>query len=349
MKWPLKGICLLFAGALTISASAMAETKAKGYLDRADVDAFINELVKEEKFTRKELENIIGQAEKSERALALISRPAEGTLEWKDYRKIFMTPERVEKGVKFWQENADTLIRVEKEYGVPPQIIVAIIGVETYYGRQTGGFKVLDTLTTLGFDFPRRSEFFRKELKNLFILAREQNLDITELTGSYAGAMGIPQFMPSSYRAYAVDYTADKQANIWQTEEDAIASVANYLSRHGWKKDKPVASRAKVTGTNYEKVLSKGLKPDKKLSQAGKSGWSPFNVIPPSSKVLAMKMQGQDGPEYWLGMNNFYVVTRYNRSRMYALAVHQLARAVMSDYKKTVQKEKKATSSIRKI
>ncbi|OED45860.1 lytic murein transglycosylase B [Endozoicomonas sp. (ex Bugula neritina AB1)] len=349
MKWPLRGVCLLFAGALTISVPALAETYTKGYLNRPDVNAFIKELVEEEQFTRKELEAILGQAKKSDRALALINRPAEGTMEWKDYRKIFMTPERVQKGVKFWQGNADILANVEKEYGIPAQVIIAIIGVETYYGRQTGGFKVLDTLTTLGFDFPRRSKFFQKELKNLLILAREQKLDATELTGSYAGAMGIPQFMPSSYRAYAVDYTADQQANIWNTEADAIASVANYLSRHGWKKDQLVAEQARVTGAQYEAALSDGLKPDKRLNQVVKSGWKPVNEIPGSSKVLAMKLQGQDGPEYWLGMNNFYVITRYNRSRMYALAVHQLAKAVMSDYKKTIPEEKQTPPVTQKI
>ena len=344
MIWPFRGTTLLLTGLLTLSVPVIAESSAntstntstnKSYLGRPEVDKFISQLVKEEKFSRKELETILGKAEMSERALALISKPAEGTLEWKDYRKIFMTPERIEKGVDFWQENADVLAIVEKKYGVPAQIIVAIIGVETYYGRQTGGFKVLDTLTTLGFDFPRRGEFFRKELKNLLVLAREQKLDVTELTGSYAGAMGIPQFMPSSYRAYAVDHTEDEQANIWETKADAIASVANYLSRHGWKKDTPIAYRAKVTGTKYEKVLSEGLKPDKRFSRVEKAGWIPFNTISPTAKVLAMKMEGQEGSEYWLGMNNFYVITRYNHSRMYALAVHQLARAVMSDYKKT--------------
>ncbi len=340
MKWPLRGICLLFAGALTVTAPVLANNKPEGYLGRPDVDRFISKMVKEENFTRQELEDILAQAKKSERALALISKPAEGVLKWKDYRKIFMTPERVTKGVKFWADNAKTLARVEQEYGVPAQIIVAIIGVETYYGRQTGGFKVLDTLTTLGFDFPRRSQFFRKELKNLLILARDQNLDVTELTGSYAGAMGIPQFMPSSYRAYAVDYAADKQANIWKSREDAIASVANYLSLHGWKKNELVASRAEVTRVQAKETLSKGLKPDRKLNKLKKSGWKPAEAIPYSTKVLAMKLEGQSGPEYWLGMNNFYVITRYNRSRMYALAVHQLASAVMSDYKKAGGLEK---------
>lgn len=346
MKQWLRGICLILSGTLFTGSSVFADVDEKspelsGYLTRQDVKLFIDDLVKEHQFSRTELEQILGQAKKSERALELISRPAEGVMEWKDYRKIFMTPERIGKGVEFWQKNAGTLAAVEKEYNVPAHVIVAIIGVETYYGRQTGGFRVLDTLTTLGFDFPRRSNFFQSELKNLLILAREQNLNITELTGSYAGAMGIPQFMPSSYRAYAVDYTGDQQANIWKADEDAIASVANYLSRHGWTYGKPVASRARVSGIKYDQALSKGLKPDKKLSKVESLGWNPFNVVPPSSKVLPIKMKGQEGIEYWLGMNNFYVITRYNRSRMYALAVHQLSQAVMKDYKKMESKPKK--------
>ncbi len=325
---------LLMASVLVTPASyALAqESHDSDYLGRQDVDAFIDELVAENIFSRKELEDILAKAERSERALELISRPAEGTLEWKDYRKIFITPERIAKGVNFWEENAETLARIEKELGVPANIIVAIIGVETYYGRQTGGFKVLDALTTLGFDFPRRGAFFRKELKNFLILAREQNLDVDELTGSYAGAMGIPQFMPSSYRAYAVDYTGDQQANIWRSDEDAIASVANYLQKHGWKYGSGIALQARVSGIKHDQVVSSGLKPDKKLSLVQKAGWSVPKMLPRSSKVLAMRHEGSAGAEYWVGLHNFYVITRYNRSQMYALAVYQLAREVKENY-----------------
>lgn len=332
---------LLMAAIVCTSASyaVSQEQSSSDYLGRQDVNAFIDGLVSENVFSREELEQILGKAERSERALELISRPAEGTLEWKDYRKIFITPERVTKGVSFWEENAETLANVEKELGVPANIIVAIIGVETYYGRQTGGFKVLDALTTLGFDFPRRGEFFRKELKNFLILAREQNLDIDELTGSYAGAMGIPQFMPSSYRAYAIDYTGDQQANIWQCDEDAIASVANYLQRHGWKYGNGVVVKAQVSGIKHDKVLSSGLKPDKKFSLVQKAGWSVPRMAPKSSKVLAMKHEGSAGSEYWLGLHNFYVITRYNRSQMYALAVYQLATEVKASYNRSLAEQ----------
>ncbi len=323
------------------SFAVTQEQSSSDYLGRQDVNNFINELVAENHFSRKELEHILSKAERSERALELISRPAEGTLEWKDYRKIFITQERITKGVGFWEENAQTLANVEKELGVPANIIVAIIGVETYYGRQTGGFKVLDALTTLGFDFPRRGAFFRKELKNFLILAREQNLNIDDLTGSYAGAMGIPQFMPSSYRAYAVDYTGDQQANIWRSDEDAIASVANYLQKHGWKYGNGVAVQAKVSGIKHDQVVSSGLKPDKKLSLVQKAGWAiPNKMVPRSSKVLAMRHEGSTGAEYWVGLHNFYVITRYNRSQMYALAVHQLARELKESYNQSLALQK---------
>ncbi len=319
---------------------ALADNEPGAYLGRQDVNAFIDEMVTEHQFSRPELESILGQAERSQRALDLISRPAEGTLEWKDYRKIFITPERIAKGVEFWGDNAATLARAEKELGVPAHIIVAIIGVETYYGRQTGGFKVLDTLTTLGFDYPRRSEFFQKELKNLLILAREQKLDATELTGSYAGAMGIPQFMPSSYRAYAMDFTGDQQANIWLSDEDAIASVANYLQKHGWQYGDAVAVQARTSGRRSDQVVSAGLKPDKEVIQVRKAGWKVPKNLPMSSTVLPMKHEGSAGAEYWLGLHNFYVITRYNRSQMYALAVHQLGEEVMKSYQNSLALQK---------
>ncbi|WP_228550686.1 lytic murein transglycosylase B [Endozoicomonas sp. OPT23] len=327
--------CLL-AG--PVFAEASKQEQQPDYASQEVVQAFIDDLVENEEFKRSELESIIGQANKIDRVLELISRPAEKRLTWKGYRKIFMTEERIQKGVKFWKDHAETLKEVEKKYGVPAHIIVAIIGVETYYGRQTGGFKVLDALSTLSFDYPPRSKFFTKELKNFLILAREQKLEASELTGSYAGAMGIPQFMPSSYRVFAVDHTGDGQANIWQQEEDAIASVANYLKENGWKEGRPIVSRAKVHGAKYQKVVSKSVRPKKTLKQVEDAGWTPVSVVPDAAKVAAMTLEGAKGTEYWLGLHNFYVITTYNRSKLYAMAVYQLARDVKSGYKTAVPK-----------
>lgn len=337
---------VLFSGCL-LSGSVVAAGAEKtvdnqpDYALQPEVKAFIDDLVKNEQFSRKELQDILGKANKSERVLELISRPAEKRLEWKDYRKIFMTPERVDLGVDFWEAHEKTLSRVEKEYGVPADVIVAIIGVETYYGRQTGGFKVLDALSTLSFDYPPRSKFFTQQLKEFLILTREQELDASDLTGSYAGAMGIPQFMPSSYRAYAVDYTGDGQSNIWKHEEDAIASVANYLRENGWKAGKPIVSKAKVTGTKYEKAVSDSVRPQKTLKQLEGSGWHPEALLPETAKAAAFKLEGDKGPEYWLGMHNFYVITTYNRSKLYAMAVYQLASDVKTGYITSASKSAK--------
>ena len=322
------GLLLTAAFFSTVSATSASAN----YLDRQDVNEFIDEMVAEHHFTRPELERVFAKAERSQRAIDLISRPAEGTLEWKDYRKIFITSERITKGVDFWEENAATLAAAEKKWGVPAHIIVAIIGVETYYGRQTGGFRVLDALTTLGFDYQPRGAFFRKELKNFLVLAREQKLNIEDLTGSYAGAMGIPQFMPSSYRAYAVDNSGDDQANIWFSDEDAIGSVANYLRKHGWQYGKGIAVRSRVIGSGADKMLSDGLKPSRRLGDVQQSGWQVASHGSDDLKVLPMKHEGSTGAEYWLGLHNFYVITRYNRSQMYALAVYQLAKAVREGY-----------------
>ena len=342
--------CLLSAMVMAAPVSekaAVQQVEQKGYAAvRPEVEAFINDLVRNEQFSRKELEGLLGKAQKTERVLELISRPAEKRMEWKDYRKIFMTPERIDQGVEFWLAHAGTLAKAEKEYGVPASVIIAIIGVETYYGRLTGGFKVLDALSTLSFDYPPRSKFFTGQLKEFLILVREQGLDPHELTGSYAGAMGIPQFMPSSYRAYAVDFTGDGQSDIWQQEEDAIGSVANYLKENGWKAGKPVASRARVQGLpkQYEQVLSRSVRPDKTLKQLEKAGWHAVNVLPSATRASALKFEGQNGSEYWLGMENFRVITTYNRSRLYALAVHQLAKEVRSSYKTAVRKKKAAAT-----
>lgn len=335
---------LLLAGPALAADSAAEKKKTPDYSLQPEVKAFIDDLVKNEKFARKELEQVLGLAKKSDRVLELISRPAEKRLEWKDYRKIFMTQERIDKGIRFWQSHAETLSKVEKKYGVPAHVIVAIIGVETYYGRQTGGFKVLDALSTLSFDYPPRSKFFTKQLKEFLILTREQKLDASELTGSYAGAMGIPQFMPSSYRAYAVDYTGDGQSNIWKQEEDAIASVANYLRENGWRAGKPIVSKATVHGGKFDKAISSTVKPKKTLKQLEASGWKPVSVLPSASKAAAIKLEGEKGSEYWLGMHNFYVITTYNRSTLYAMAVYQLARDVKSGYKTLVPEKKKTVA-----
>lgn len=210
---------------------------------------------------------------------------------------------------------------------MPAEVIVAIIGVETFYGRNTGSYRVIDALSTLGFDYPPRQPFFRQQLKEFLLLAREEQVDPLTLTGSYAGAMGLPQFMPSSFRAYAVDFDADGRIDIWKNPVDAIGSAANYFKQHGWTADEPVVARATVEGERHSAGLTEGLEPVKNAAELRQLGWqwhSDQNMADDTA-VTAFRLDGADGDEYWVGLPNFYVITRYNRSVMYAMAVHQLA------------------------
>ncbi|WP_313303080.1 lytic murein transglycosylase B, partial [Pseudomonas sp.] len=244
---------------------------------------------------------------------------------WKDYRPMFITDARIARGVDFWRQHEAVLARAEQEYGVPAQYVVAIIGVETFFGRNTGNYRVIDALTTLGFDYPPRADFFRKELREYLLLARDEQLDPLTLKGSYAGAMGLPQFMPSSFRNYAVDFDGDGHINIWNNPDDAIGSVASYFKRHGWVAGEGVVSRAQVNGAQADQGLTTGIEPAKTFGQLRALGWSSHDALPDDLPVTAFRLEGDNGPEYWMGLKNFYAITRYNRSVMYAMAVHQLA------------------------
>lgn len=291
---------------------------------------FINEISAEHNFDKQQLSTWFGDATKKQSILDAISRPAEKRLTWKEYRKIFLTESRIEKGITFWEENQAILERAEKEFGVPIEIIVAIIGVETLYGQRKGSFRVIDALSTLAFDYPPRSSFFRKELKEFLLLAREQNQDPLILTGSYAGAMGYGQFIPSSYRAYAIDYDKDGFADIWNNTEDAIGSVANYFKRHGWKTGEKVTVRSRIDETFDEAVLNQSLKPSLTVAELREKGFKSVKPIKNgSAPATAMRLEGEWGSEFWLGLHNFYVITRYNHSRLYAMAVWQLSQAIL--------------------
>jgi membrane-bound lytic murein transglycosylase B len=207
---------------------------------------------------------------------------------------------------------------------------VAIIGVETFFGRNTGNWRVIDALATLGFDYPPRADFFRKELREFLLLTREQQVDPLALKGSYAGAMGLPQFMPSSFRAYAVDFDHDGHIDIWSNPVDAIGSVASYFQRHGWVAGDPVVTRARIEGTRFADGLTQGLEPLKSVGDLRRLGWTPLDAVDDSYAVTAFRLEGAEGDEFWMGLPNFYVITRYNRSVMYAMAVHQLSVALLT-------------------
>jgi membrane-bound lytic murein transglycosylase B len=303
---------------------------AADYAGNAQAEKLIEELVAEEGFDRASLQATLAQARRKDSILEAIARPAEKTKAWYDYRKIFVTSSRTSQGLEFYAENAASLLRAEREFGVPAEVIVAIIGVETSYGRNKGRYRVLDALSTLAFDYPPRSKFFRGELKQFLILAREQGLVAEDLLGSYAGAMGYGQFIPSSYRAYAVDFDGDGFVDIWNNPVDAIGSVANYFKRHGWTSNAPVTARATVPEPKPEGWFNDGLKPTRTLADFAAVGITPVQAFAPEAMATGMEFEGERGQEYWLGLNNFYVITRYNHSAMYAMCVYQLSQEVRS-------------------
>ncbi|HAD10786.1 MAG TPA: lytic murein transglycosylase B [Porticoccaceae bacterium] len=287
-------------------------------------------MVREHGFEAVDLQALLGEATYKQSIIDAMNRPAEKVKEWKDYREIFVTEKRLRQGIEFWQAQRATLERAEAEFGVPPQIVVAIIGVETYYGRITGSYRVIDALTTLAFDYPRRSKFFTRELENFLLLSREQGLNPLNLKGSYAGAMGFGQFMPSSYRAYAVDYNEDGVADIWTDPVDAIGSVANYFHRHGWRTGDEVAVRARIAGEYQPENINKVVKPYMDLSALADQGFTPVDEsLSADTRAIPLKLQGRKGVEFWLGLHNFYVITRYNTSFRYAMAVNQLSEKLL--------------------
>lgn len=297
---------------------------------------FVDKMVAEHGFDRQWVTNILQQAEPKQSILDAMSRPAESVMTWGRYRRIFIQESRIQQGVEFWQEHREALNRAEQQFGVPAEMIVGIIGVETRYGRNKGSYRVVDALATLGFDFPRRSSFFLGQLEEYLLMVREQQFDPFSLSGSYAGAMGYGQFIPSSYRAYAIDFDGDGQADIVNNPVDAIGSVANYFARHGWQTGGPVTTKAVVAETVDDALFNTGLKPRTTVAELAKQGIKPSDTLPGKLKATAMKLDGDDGDEHWIGLKNFYVITRYNHSAMYAMAAHQLSQMIGQRMRETV-------------
>lgn len=302
-----------------------ATSAAQERLDPAnEIQPFAREMAAEHGIDQGEIEAALAGARVLSYVLEAMQRPAEAK-PWRDYRPIFLTEQRIAGGVEFWNAHAPLLERARAQFGVPERIIVAIIGVETYYGSRAGSIRVLDALATLGFRYPRRAAFFRRELGHFLALGTEEKLDITAIEGSYAGAMGIPQFIPSSYRAYAVDFDGDGRRDLIGNVADAIGSVAAYLSRHGWVRDAAVAVAARVSGDGADALAAKGLEPHTSIAEYARAGIAPAARVTGDANAALIELEGAQGVEYWLGFRNFYAVTRYNRSPLYAMAVHQLA------------------------
>ena len=318
---------LLLTGLVWIS-SASAD-----YSEHPKASEFIERVAAKHDLDPVEIKKVLAQAEKQQAVLEAISRPAEKVLTWGEYRKIFLGQPRVDQGIEFWRQHRETLQKVSVEYGVAEEIIVAIIGVETRYGRNKGSYRVIDALTTLGFDYPPRSNFFSSELEHFLLLANEQQQNPADLVGSYAGAMGYGQFIPSSYRAYAVDYDGDKIADIWNNPNDAIASVANYFMKHGWQAGQSVVLRARITNDYDKTLLNNRKKPDQTVSELTKKGFVPVDEhLAGTEYAIPLMYEGEHGKEFWLGFDNFYVITRYNKSLLYAMAVFQLSQEIKTQY-----------------
>ena len=320
-----------------LEAAAPADP-AHRYAERADVRAFVDELVSEDGFDRRALMRTFAATRFQPRIVVAMDRPIVAPPKWYEYAPQFLTPERVDAGVAFHARNADALTRAEREFGVPTDVIVAIIGVETFYGRNLGSFRVMDALTTLAFDYPRRATFFRGELKEYLRLTREQGLSPLAPKGSFAGAMGVPQFMPGSYRRFAVDFDNDGRVDLWTDSADAIGSVANFLARHDWQPGEPIVLPATIDDDAREAALRKldGGVSERRTLAAWESDGVSADVLASQSPadtvaLLALEEAPVDGVEhasYWIACANFFVITRYNRSRLYASAVWSLSEAI---------------------
>jgi membrane-bound lytic murein transglycosylase B len=287
------------------------------------ISQFIDEMVSKHQFKRDELVRVFQHAQHRQAVIDAISTPAT-VKPWTEYRAAFINSQRISGGVEFWLRYADALQRAEKQYGVPQEIIVALIGVETAYGRNPGKYSTLDALTTLAFDYPRRADFFRGELEQYLLLTREQGLDLFKVQGSYAGALGIPQFMPSSYRKYAVDFSGEGKIDLLHDPVDAIGSVANYLKQYGWLTGAAVTVRAGVSGDNRVGSLTG----THTVAEWAAAGVKPGREIAADMQARLMDFTVADGKEFWLAFGNFDVITRYNNSDFYAMTVFQLAEAL---------------------
>lgn len=296
---------------------------------------FIERMAARYRFDPTGLRSLFAEAQIKPTILEAMDRPAE-TKPWHQYRKIFLTERRIQEGVRFSQRYRGLLQKAKKIYGVDPEIIVAVLGVETLYGANTGSFRVLDALSTLAFAYPRRAEFFSRELEQFLLLAREEQLDPRRPQGSYAGAMGWPQFMPSSFRLYATDFDGDGQRDLWQNPADVIGSVANYLAQSGWQSRQPVAVPLPQQALKFANTE---LTPKFTVAELKRQGL-PLAAYPDELAANVLKLDGENRPEIWLGFHNFYVITRYNRSLLYAMAVYQLAEAIQSQLQEVQHAQK---------
>ena len=317
--------CLIL-GALTLCAGARPALAID--VRRDDVKQFIAHLAGTSPFTKHQLRKILKAAQSQPAIIEAMDRPAEKAKPWSEYRPIFITERRIREGTDFWIAHRQALDQASIRSGVAPEYLAAILGVETYYGRLTGSYRVLDALATLAFDYPARAKFFRDELEQFLLLTRDSGLDPLSVKGSYAGAMGAPQFMPSNYRRYAVDAEADGHINLWTDWPDVCASVGNYLKEHGWNAGEPVLSEASVAPDKAAELDGRKLALSETVGSLRTKGVNFESPLPEDAPALLIAADDTDGVHWRVGYNNFFVITRYNHSALYAMAVFELAAAV---------------------
>jgi membrane-bound lytic murein transglycosylase B len=297
-----------------------------------EVESFIQEMVQKHKFREAALRKVFAKVEANPAIISAISTPLTAR-PWHEFRTRYVDEARINGGIKFWRENAATLAKARSKFGVPEEIIVATIGVETTYGKYVGNHGVLEALATLAFNYPPRAALFRSELEHYLLLAREAKVDAGSVKGSYAGAIGIPQFLPSSYRRYAVDFDGDGRRDLVKSTADAIGSVANYYKSHGWRAGAGIAVPTEVDPRGADALVGMGIRPRIKVGDLKQLGVTPGAPVDDDAAAAVFAVEAASGRRYWLGLNNFHVITRYNPSVNYGLAVHELAQELRAAVK----------------
>jgi membrane-bound lytic murein transglycosylase B len=311
-----------FTTLMFLSFSTFSDT---AFTQRKDVQLFIKNMVRQHHFSAKELTNTMNQVQLQPKIIESMEKPYEKK-NWDVYRALFLTSQRLKGGLDFWSANQKTLAEAQKRYGVPAEIIVAILGVETLYGERQGDNKVLDALSTLAFDYPKRSPYFTRELTEYLLLCREHGVSPTQYKGSYAGAIGKPQFMPSSYRYYAVDFNNKGRRDLVTDNADSIGSIANYFNKHGWRVNEGIAQNAQLTGWRFRHIQANPKTANYTYSQLLQAGVKPITAsLNHPKRAGLIELLTDDGKEYWLAYPNFFVITRYNSSPQYALVVYLLS------------------------
>ena len=298
-------------------------------LKRPEIVAFVNDVVARNQLKKRQVLALLRKGEPQPKIIEAMTRPAEKVAPWWEYHDRFLTEERISQGAQFYVEHRESLERIASARGIPPEYLVAIMGVETKYGRVNGHYRVLDALMMLSFDYPPRSDYFRGELEQFLLLYPEEHIDPLKVTGSYAGAMGVPQFMPSSYRLFAVDGNEDQKRDLWNDWDDILASIANYFVEHGWEAGGPVLAETKLDPEPKFQIDTRNLELNETVESLNAQGVEILGDQSGTTPVLLVSAEQQDGPAYRVGFKNFYVITRYNRSARYAMAVHDLAEAII--------------------